>query len=95
MKRIAAATATLVSLAMALAPVAASDSVCRKGEIEFGGTKAPILAFAWEEKPAPLSKGIMFETLMDRPTGDSDFVSVVGGASCDAWGELPRPAPSR
>ena len=83
MKKTTIVSAALISLA--LASVAASDSVCRNAEIEFDGIEAPVLAFAWGEKPAPLAKGIMFETLVDRPKGDGDFVAVVDGGSCEAW----------
>ena len=85
MKRTLLATALTVLLASALAPAFASDPVCRKGTIEMGEIKQPILAFAWEGQPAPLSKGIMFETLLDRRSGDNDFVALVAPESCSVW----------
>ena len=85
MKRTLLATALTVVLASALAPAFAADPVCRKGTIEMAGIKQPLLGFAWDGKPVPLSKGIMFETLLDRRSGDKDFVALVAPESCSVW----------
>ena len=74
-----------VCFTLTTALASSSDTVCHKGGIEFGGIKQPILGFAWDGQPGPLSKGIMFETLMDRSSGDTDFVAIVSPESCSTW----------
>jgi hypothetical protein len=74
-----------VCFTLPAALASSSDTVCHKGSIEFGGIKQPILGFAWDGQPDPLSKGIMFETLMDRSSGDTDFVAIVSPESCTNW----------
>ena len=74
-----------VALVPLAAPASASDSICHKATIEYGSMKQPILGFSWDGQPGPLAKGIMFETLMDRTSGDNDFVAIVDPESCASW----------
>lgn len=58
-----------------------------RGSISFKGSDEELAAFSWGETPDKLARGIMFETIVQRPAGDNDFVAAVSAASCSTWQE--------
>jgi len=86
MKRLLLSAAMFALLGSSFAPTPMSASeTCRKGTIEFQGIKEALVGFAWEGAPKPLARGIMFETLLDRPSGDKELKAVVSAESCSSW----------
>ncbi len=83
-------TAFLAALCcIVLAPSLAwsDDHTAHSATMSFKGSDEELAAFSWSGTPRPLAPGIMFETLMDRPAGDGDFVVAVNASSCETLGE--------
>ena len=77
---------TILALPAFLAVAAAEENaIAYRGSIDFKGSDEELAAFSWSGTPGKLSQGIMFETIVQRPAGDNEFVAAVAPASCAAW----------